>query len=252
MNPNLIFCAGTTPAVRFAKAFLDGYGFSTCQNPDWNCRHLLLDVPSFRPGSPYSQNGSLDTLLESLPKNIIVWGGNLQHPSLKDTTSIDLLQDEFYLAENAAITAHCAINAAAPLLTVTLQQCPVLITGWGRIGKCLSSLLKDMGADVTVASRKASDRAILQSLGYRTSDYSALCDILPDIRLIYNTVPDLVLPENQIILCKNCIKIDLASRRGIWGNDVVWARGLPGIQAPESSGKLIADTICRRMKEVTS
>ena len=43
----------------------------------------------------------------------------------------------------------------------------------------------------------------------------------------------------------NAIKIDLASVPGMNGDDVIIARGLPGKEAPESSGKLIADTILR-------
>jgi hypothetical protein len=45
------------------------------------------------------------------------------------------------------------------------------------------------------------------------------------------------------------LKIDLASQPGIGGNDVIWARGLPGKNAPESSGKLIAQTVLRKLEE---
>ena len=41
------------------------------------------------------------------------------------------------------------------------------------------------------------------------------------------------------------MKIDLASEKGLGGEDVIWARGLPGIHAPESSGRLIAETCLR-------
>ena len=47
----------------------------------------------------------------------------------------------------------------------------------------------------------------------------------------------------------NALKIDLASKPGIGGSDVIWARGLPGKDAPESSGELIAKTIIRLMEE---
>ena len=43
--------------------------------------------------------------------------------------------------------------------------------------------------------------------------------------------------------------IDLASEPGMQGKSVIPARGLPGKYAPESSGKLIADTILRVLKE---
>jgi hypothetical protein len=50
--------------------------------------------------------------------------------------------------------------------------------------------------------------------------------------------------------CKeDCLKIDLASHRGIEGEDVIWARGLPGKDAPESSGKLIVKTAIRLIEK---
>jgi hypothetical protein len=36
---------------------------------------------------------------------------------------------------------------------------------------------------------------------------------------------------------------------GIGGEDVLWAKGLPAIYAPESSGKLIADTVKRLLNK---
>ena len=60
-----------------------------------------------------------------------------------------------------------------------------------------------------------------------------------------NTVPAMVLPEAP----GTALKIDLASTSGIGGNDVVQAKGLPGLLAPESSGALIAQTVIQWIKE---
>jgi len=112
-----------------------------------------------------------------------------------------------------------------------------LVVGWGRIGKCLAQLLRQLGSIVTVSARKPSDRAILEALGYRTIRPE---DIQPNnFKLIYNTAPTMLLPN----CVGNALKIDLASQPGISGSDVLWARGLPGKDAPESSGILIANTI---------
>ena len=62
-------------------------------------------------------------------------------------------------------------------------------------------------------------------------------------RLIINTAPALILEERQ---CRqDAVLIDLASKKGIVGDGVIWARGLPGKHAPESSGILIAQTLLR-------
>ena len=94
-----------------------------------------------------------------------------------------------------------------------------------------------MGADVTVCARKAKDRSILAAMGYDTLDFHQVD--LKKYKVIYNTVPTMVFPA-----CPgSALKIDLASRLGLGSPDVIWARGLPGKDAPESSGELIAKTL---------
>ena len=113
----------------------------------------------------------------------------------------------------------------------------MLVIGWGRIGKCLSRLLRQMGANVTVCAKKAKDRNILSAMGYNAVDFHEVD--LTDYKVIYNTAPTMVFPT-----CPgDALKIDLASRLGLGSPDVIWARGLPGKDAPESSGNLIAKTL---------
>lgn len=249
MREMTVFCAGITSALQYAAQYLKKAGVSVTESPRWDAGHLLLDVPSFRPGTALSDAKNLDTLLGSLPGDILVWGGNLDHPGLKGYSVVDLLKDERYLAQNAAITAHCALQVAAPLLHTTWAETPTLILGWGRIGKCLGKLLKSMDCPVIVASGSEAKQAALRSLGYDAADLSAIHSILHGYRLIFNTVPEMILPEEKQKHCEKCVKIDLASKRGIAGEDVIWARGLPGTYAPESSGKLIAETFLRLERE---
>jgi len=205
--------------------------------------HLLLPVPSFTPDGSIIGGGNLRTLLTLLPKNIVVLGGNLDRPELDDYTVIDLLQNETYLALNAKITAYCALKLAQNQLPVTLDGCRMLVIGWGRIGKCLARLLRQVGANVTVCVRKETDRSILTALGYHVTDFESV--EFPCYRAIFNTVPTMKFPS-----CPgNALKIDLASRLGMGSEDVIWARGLPGKDAPESSGSLIAQSLIPVLKE---
>lgn len=245
MEKRLIYPTGTTPACRYAVEFLRQAGMPLVDHPTPEVTHLLLDVPSF--GA--DRGGNVENVLRMLPHRVTVVGGNLDHPVLEGYRTMDLLKDPDYVAENAAITADCALQVAAPLLSCTLQRSAALVIGWGRIGKCLAQLLKAVGNDVTVAARKESDRAMLQALGYRIVDPKALPEHLWDYRLIFNTAPEMVLTEEHLKKTKNCVKIDLASKRGLEGEDVVWARGLPGIHAPETSGELIARTFIRMIRE---
>ena len=244
-NP-VIYCAGGTEAARFAHTYLKSKGLPVSHEPGIEVGHLLLDVPSFCENGQLRMGGSIASILSQIPRSTVIYGGNLNHPALSGYRIVDFLQDPFYLAQNAAITAECALDVALPYLGVTLSDCPVLILGWGRIGKCLARILKAIGANVTVAARKESDRAMLQALGYTAVDIVSLGKELSEFRLIYNTVPSPVLTAEQSVFCQEaCVLIDLASHQGIFHENAVIARGLPGIHFPESSGKLMAETFLR-------
>lgn len=249
MRSLTIFTAGNTTALHNACAHLARAGLKLIDHPSPEITHLLLPVPSFAPEGKITGGGELQTLLHMLPQNITVIGGHLDRPELAAYHTLDLLQDPLYLAENAAITAHCALKLAMNQLPVTLSDCEVLVIGWGRIGKCLAQLLHAFGARVTVSARKEADRAMLQALGYFADAPNLLHRSLHRYRVIFNTVPAPILSAQRMERCRNgCLKIDLASKLGLEGNDVVWARGLPNKEAPESSGKLIADTAIRLLE----
>lgn len=239
----IFYSTGHTDALVYAIRMLHNAGVEFVPCPDRQVTHLLLPAPSFDTEGLIKGGGSLESLLWQLPPDVTVIGGGLSRPELAGYQTVDLLQDAAYVAENAAITAYCAMELAAQELPVVWKDCPVLVIGWGRIGKHLARLLERLGAKVTVAARKQTDRALLQSMGYVAQD---IADIDTRAhRLIFNTVPEMILPS-----CPgSAVKVDLASRLGMGGCDVLWARGLPGKYAPESSGALIAQTVLRQLQK---
>ena len=250
MNHIMLYSAGSTPAVDFACRALARQGITVTVEPRSDVTHLLLPVPSFEADGRIRGGGILEHILADLPENITVIGGNLIHPALSSYKKMDLLQDGLYTAKNASITADCAIRVAAPHLLTVYEGCPVLIIGWGRIGKCLACKLKALGARITVAARKTADRDMLLALGYGAENPERLLHNLAGSRLIFNTAPSPVLREAQLKYCRrDCVKIELASKPGILGEDVIEAKGLPGKIAPESSGELIARSVIRLIAE---
>ena len=237
MGDCIIYAAGYSPAMSYCIQSLKQEGFTILSEPCSQVTHLLLPVPSFAPDGGIVGGGNLSTLLTLLPKNIVVIGGKLDRPELDYYTTVDLLQDANYLAMNARITAHCAIKLALNQLPVILDGCEALVIGWGRIGKCLAQLLRQLGAQVTVCTRKETDRSLLAALGYRATDFQSVD--LSEYRLVFNTAPSMLFP----VCPGSALKIDLASRLGMGSEDVIWARGLPGKDAPESSGALICQTL---------
>lgn len=250
MNDLIFYAAGSSAALTAATLQLKRRGCTVVDAPDSCVTHLLLPVPSFEKEGIVKGGQPLADILQHLPETITVVGGNLSCPILEGYSCIDLLQDDLYLCENAAITAHCAVKLALQQLPVTLQGCHILVIGWGRIGKCLAELLRAMGAVVAVAARKEADRAMLSALGYNAVDPKNLTYGLIQYRVIFNTAPAPILDEYHSGYCRsNCLKIDLASKLGINCRDVIWARGLPGKDAPETSGALIARSILRLARE---
>ena len=240
MGSTTFYCGGTTDAIAYASEILEQDGILFGDSPGPEITDVLLDVPSFQKHGILRSGKNAEELFRHLGSNVRVWGGklsSLEFPCRK----IDLLEDSQYVAENAAITADCAIRLCGLKLDRTWSDCRVLVIGWGRIGKNLCTLLRDLGAQVTVCARKAPDRALLSAFGYQVTEPALLNG--NGYQVIFNTAPAEMMTSEAIGDCP--LPIDLASVPGLIGEQVIWARGLPGIYAPISSGKLIAHTILK-------
>lgn len=240
-----VLCVPRSDAARRAGDYLSELGLHVTRTAAPDVTHVLLPVPSFPAGDEY-----LAHILADLPENIIISGGNLSSLLLKDYTTVDFLQDPYYLAENAAITASCALKIAENETKKALNKCSILIVGWGRIGKCLCRQLDQKGASVSVAVRKNTDRAMICALGYRGISISEAERDLKGYDVILNTVPAMVLPDMDAK--EGAVILELASKPGMSGANIIDCRGLPNKMAPDLSGKLIAKTFMRLLfrKEV--
>ena len=236
MPKETICCICRSGAVGYAAEYLAERGFHVTENPGPDVTHLLLPVPSFSAGADY-----LPFILAELPDQVIVAGGNLDSAMLHGYRTVDFLRDPYYLADNAAITAECALRIVEE--KTELRGCSVLVLGWGRIGKCLGKLLQERGADVTIAARKDADLAMIHALGCKYAQIRSVDKNLTQYRVILNTVPSMILPE--MVTAPEAVILELASKPGMQGDNIISARGLPGKMAPKKSGKLIVDTFVR-------
>lgn len=78
---------------------------------------------------------------------------------------LDYAAEDAFAVRNAVPTAEGAVQIALEELPVTLHGLPVLILGAGRISQALQTRLSALGAKVTVAARRCSDRARRQGGG---------------------------------------------------------------------------------------
>lgn len=233
-----ILCVQRSDAIRRAAGYLSDIGLQVTHKAAPDVSHVLLPIPSFPTGDEY-----LAHILTDLPDDVIICGGNLHSALLSGYRTVDFLKDPYYLAENAAITAKCAVEIVEKKLQEDFNECPVLVVGWGRIGKCLCRLLQRSGADVTCAARKDADRAMIRALGSRSISIEDAAAELNRYRVILNTVPAMVLQDMKTR--PDAVILELASKPGLSGGQIIDARGLPGKMAPEVSGELIARTFLR-------
>ncbi len=170
----------------------------------------------------------------------------------------DFLSREDFAVLNAIATAEGALELAMREMPVTLHGSEALVIGYGRIGKLLCERLGAMGASVTASARSDSDFAWIAARGFASAHTLMLDDTLHRYDVVFNTVPELVLPEERLRELKPaCILIDLASAPGgvdcraaeRLGIRCHWALSLPGKCAPESAARVIRLVLGRILKE---
>lgn len=241
MDSIIVFPVGSSNSIQCAASLLSNAGITLIDHPSPDVTHLLADIPT--PASFYD-----NTLLSILPDQITIIGGNL-HQFLKTSYHVtDLLTDSSYLWQNAALTAQCAVLLCQESLPRTLADSNILILGWGRIAKMLAKLLAAFHSTIYVYSRSNEHLAEIQAFGYHSVSPEQLAGNISYQHLIINTAPGICLPSPLFNRFHGAV-IDLASKSDINFSRIINAKGLPNRIAPESSGKLIADTILRILKE---
>lgn len=232
-----------------------------CMSPEdalSNCNAVILPMPVtndninlFMPLS--DKTVSLKVFFEYLSEKQILLGGRVGSVKSKfDIDIIDYFEREDLTIANAYLTAESAVGIAMEETNESIKDISVLVMGFGRIGKALCNILKGMGVNVYASARKKQDFAWIRAYGYSPIDTSKVCEVISSCKLIFNTIPNLVL-GNETLSCiqRDCVIIDLASKPGgvdfeaakKYGLKVLWALGLPGTKLPVSAGRVQAKTI---------
>lgn len=212
----------------------------------------------------------MDEILTMIEPGMIVIGGKIPaefmaNAEAKGVRVRDYFDSEEFQIQNAYTTAEAALSIAMNSLDKNICGAKVAVTGYGRIARHLVRLLKNLGAEVTVAARKDSDLAWAFSIGCSTvkiesenKSMHGLSPLLHGYDIIYNTVPHWLFDRNFLEKSdKKTFLVDLASVPGgvdicaakEFGSNVLWATSLPGKYAPVSAGDLIASCVSRILHE---
>ena len=219
------------------------------------CDLLILPCPALdRDGRIHTAGEGLDPgrLIDYVNQKTRVFGGALAslRPLLEPVCAsvADLLEEPETVAANARLTAEAAL-----LLTQTETESSFLnrscaILGWGRIAKCLASLLRGHGAEVLISVRRPEALAEAGSLGFPVCPLS---DYLCREELIFNTIPARVLLPRQLEGASG-LWIELASAPGglpeLPPLRALPAGGLPGRFLPRSAAEVLYRGILRTLK----
>ncbi len=204
----------------------------------------------------------LRTVVQALREDQLLLGGQISEELRRELALCGLSVGDYFAREelavwNAVPTAEGAVQLAMEELPITIAGSHCLITGYGRIGRVLARMLKSMDAEVTVAARRCSDRALAEVQGCRAVDVAQLPGA-GHYDVIFNTVPHKIFHRELLEqIDAGTLIIDLASRPG--GVDftaaaqlrlkTIWALSLPGRVAPKRAGFIIKQTVLNMIKE---
>lgn len=231
------------------------------------CDIVLLPLPPLKEANkinaPFAKEDLLmdEALIQMLSKKKIFCGMKEKLLSVcgkwEEAEVYDYFAREDFTLLNAYLTAEGALQTALNSFEGSVLGSKILVCGFGRIGKCLAKILRDLKADVFVSARKAEDFAKITMNGYRSLNTGSLTEVR-GFDMVFNTVPSLIFNEALLENTdRNTLIIDLASKPGGVDKaaaqsldiDVIHALGLPGKTAPKSAGEIIKNTIVNMLEE---
>ena len=226
-------CFALEKAALPLKAEQAGCLLSCVYGAEW----VLLGIPSEKGGTVFAplsvQTIAMEELLGALWPGQVLCGGGF---SLTAEGALALLVQH---SEESLLGSH------------------ILVTGWGRIASLLAPRLRAMGAFVTVAARKAGDRAMAAAQGLDACRFDELERIADDLDFVVNTAPAPVLSDALLASMRSgTLLLELASSPGFdrdraqaLGLRPLYAPGLPGQFAPEAAAALYWDTVGAILRE---
>lgn len=195
--------------------------------------------------------------LSKLPKHCKVYAG-MAKPYLRQLCEkhnialIELFDRDDVAIYNSIPTAEGAIMMAIQNTDFTIHGSSSMVLGLGRTGFTLARTLQGLGSKVKVGVRRSEQFARASEMGFEPFFTGSLLQHVSNIDLLFNTIPTMIVTAQIIAnLPSRAVIIDLASKPG--GTDFRFAEkrgikamlapGLPGIVAPKTAGRIIADCL---------
>lgn len=204
----------------------------------------------------------LDDLWDSLTSNHKLAACNLpaEHRKTLENTGCEILDfgnDAFFQNQNAALTAEGLLAEVIRCTPFALSSVNILLLGYGCCGTAIGKLFRPLCGNIYLIEQDIEKQANARKQGFSpicTDDFSR---ILPECRLVINTVPTSIMDTAQLAQLHNsCHIFDIASAPFGFPADITEQcllphfrlPGIPGRFSPVTAGEIIGRTI-ERMAE---
>lgn len=159
---------------------------------------------------------------------------------------------------NSIPTVEGTIMMAIQHTDFTIHGSKVLVLGLGRVGMSVARVFHLLGAKVKVGARKTEHIARITEMGLQPCYLKDLEEEVKDTDICINTIPSKIVTAKVIAkMPAHTLIIDLASKPG--GTDFRYAEkrginallapGLPGIVAPKTAGRILANVLTQLLEE---
>ncbi len=204
-----------------------------------------------------------DDYLAALPKTSKIYCG-MAKTYLREMADkhhlglVELFERDDVAIYNSIPTAEGAIMMAIQNTDITIHGSNCMVLGLGRTGLTLARTLQGLGAAVKAGVRREESFARAYEMGFEPFYMPDLARQTGNIDLLFNTIPNMIVTAQVIAgLPLRAVIIDLASKPG--GTDFRFAEkrgikallapGLPGIVAPKTAGRIIANGLIQMILE---
>ncbi|AKO93793.1 MULTISPECIES: dipicolinic acid synthetase subunit A [Priestia] len=171
---------------------------------------------------------------------------------------VQLFERDDIAIYNSIPTVEGAIMLVIQHTDFTIHNSNVAVLGLGRVGMSVARSFGVLGAKVKVGARRSEHLARVSEMGLTPFHLSNLETEMSNVDICINTIPYPVLTAGAISkMPSHSLIIDLASKPG--GTDFRYAEkrgikamltpGLPGIVAPKTAGKIVANVLSQLLME---
>ncbi len=204
-----------------------------------------------------------EEMMKRTPTHCTIYSGISNDTLDRFITKINRKHVQLFERDDVAIynsipTVEGTIMMVIQHTDFTIHGSEVVVLGLGRVGMSVARTFSALGAKVKVGARRSEHIARISEMGLESFYLKDIEEVVENCDVCINTIPHMVVTASVISkMPAHTLIIDLASKPG--GTDFRYAEkrgiqallapGLPGIVAPKTAGKIIANVLIELLKQ---